>query len=502
MPSDDLIINVRQITNYPFKPNAGFGDSVLLQAGLNGPFYQMSAQGLVASALAAGTGARAMAVGAPLPQSAMPGQVFATQFFISPLGQGLAFNAFLSGVIATDQLNTFSGQTGLTYITNGPAGFMTFSDAGFSFIGGPPGQSLTPVVAWDAAAVLSRTGQLALREQVTVGRDPLGPNECVTLSYFTAHAIVRNPGSGKVNLIAEDIVAAGGATSWNAALAGYPTAQTPVPEAHGNEILTAEWGRNVLTVSFNGRRGDVCLTVDDITWAGGAPAQSPHFIGEPRGPTPEPGDDSDRLATTKFVQDTIDAFGVITGPPGPAGPAGPQGEPGTGIIFKGTVATAADLPATGNAIGDMYIALDTDDGYIWEASGWQLIGMITPQTAVLISVTPPANPTEGDLWWDNTTAQLMLFYAGSWIVANLGAIGPPGPEGPPGPQGSQGPQGPAGPPGSTGPAGPQGPPGVASAPSGSTQPPNGSQGDLWWNTLELVLMVFHGEEWVPAGGSA
>jgi hypothetical protein len=488
MPSDDLIINVRQITNYPFRPNAGFGDSVLLQAGLNGPFYQMSAQGLVASALAAGNGARALAVGSPLPPDAMPGQVYATEFFLSPLGQGMAFNCFLSGVLETDQ-QRFPGQTGMTYLTNGPAGFLTFSESGFSFIGGPVGQSLAPVPAWDAAAVISRTGMLSLRQQITVGRDPLGPNEAVTLSYFNIHAIVRNPGNGKLNLTPEDIVNAGGATAWNAALAGYPTAQTPVPEAHGAEIVTAEWARHVLTVSFNGRTGPVCLTVEDIAWAGGAPAFSPHLIGEPRAPTPEVTDRSDRIATTEFVQEVVENTAVV-GPVGPQGPQGPQGIAGTGISFLGTVPTFADLPATGNTPGDMYITLDANDGYIWEAGaraapGWTLIGMITPQTAVLVSVTPPALPSQGDLWWDNTTAQLMLYYAGAWVVANLGAQGPQGNPGSPGAEGPIGPEG------------PEGPPGTASAPSGSTPPASPNDGDFWFNTAQNQLMVFVGAQWVP-----
>jgi hypothetical protein len=325
MPSDDLIINVRQIASYPFQKNAGFGDSIVLQAGLGGPFYSMSIQGAVASALAAGDGTRALTVGAPLPDGAGPGQVYATNWMITPLEQGFLFNAY-NQVPADPGFQQF--QSGLTYIENGPAGMLTFSENGWAFIGGPNGQGLTPVPGWVGAATLSRTGQLALSQQVTVGRDPLGPNECVTLSYFTAHAIVRNPGNGKTNLIPEDIVAAGGATAWNAALAGYPTAQTPVPEAHGNEIVTAEWARAMLTVSFNGRTGPVCLTVDDITWAGGAPAQSPHFIGEPVAPTPPPGDASDAIATTQFVQDALAATPGTPGPPGPVGADGPPGPEG------------------------------------------------------------------------------------------------------------------------------------------------------------------------------
>lgn len=36
-----------------------------------------------------------------------------------------------------------------------------------------------------------------------------------------------------------------------------------------------------------------------------ADIDSPHFTGEPTAPTPEHGDDSERLATTEFVQDAI-----------------------------------------------------------------------------------------------------------------------------------------------------------------------------------------------------
>jgi hypothetical protein len=95
------------------------------------------------------------------------------------------------------------------------------------------------------------------------------------------------------------------------------------------------------------------------------------------------------------------------GPTGAAGATGPKGDPGAGVHVTGSVATAAELPATGND-GDAYIALDTGHLHVWD----------------------------GDEWIDTGLVQ-----------------GPAGPQGETGPQGVPGPEGPAGP---TGPAGADG----------------------------------------------
>lgn len=64
--------------------------------------------------------------------------------------------------------------------------------------------------------------------------------------------------------------------------------------------------------SFNGRTGAVCLWIQDILNAGGAPLWSPVFGGEPRAPTPAPNSCNSRLATTKFVQRCfIDGFNGV-----------------------------------------------------------------------------------------------------------------------------------------------------------------------------------------------
>lgn len=50
---------------------------------------------------------------------------------------------------------------------------------------------------------------------------------------------------------------------------------------------------------------------------------------------------------------------------GIVGPTGPQG---TSIVFKGSVATFADLPATGNEVNDAYLVEEDGNLYIWNGA--------------------------------------------------------------------------------------------------------------------------------------
>lgn len=189
-----------------------------------------------------------------------------------------------------------------------------------------------------------------------------------------------------------------------------------------------------------------------------------------------------------------------TGPEGPVGPIGPQGPIGPGIQFKGEVPTAADLPQSGNSTGDMWVAADTGEGYVWDGDEWVSAGEIQgpqgpvgpqgpqgiqgetgpvgatgpqgpqgiqgiqgetgpqgdigpagPMKAVYVGDTPPAGAVNGDLWWDSVSCELYLNYndgtSSQWVIVVIpkpGAQGPQGPTGAPGPPGSQGPIGPAG----------------------------------------------------------
>lgn len=65
----------------------------------------------------------------------------------------------------------------------------------------------------------------------------------------------------------------------------------------------------------------------------------------------------------------------LTIPPGAKGDKGDQGIPGPGLAIKGSVPTASALPASG-ALGDTYITLDDQHGWVWGGTQWIDLGPI------------------------------------------------------------------------------------------------------------------------------
>jgi hypothetical protein len=61
---------------------------------------------------------------------------------------------------------------------------------------------------------------------------------------------------------------------------------------------------------------------------------------------------------------------ALRGPVGPAGPAGP------GIRILSAVATANDLPSTGNQPGDAHLVTATGNLHVWNGTGWTEIGHV------------------------------------------------------------------------------------------------------------------------------
>lgn len=143
----------------------------------------------------------------------------------------------------------------------------------------------------------------------------------------------------------------------------------------------------------------------------------------------------------------------------PGGPRGPQGPPGAGLLIKGTVPTAADLPS-GQKWGDLWIALDTGHGWVWQyPNEWVDVGPIQGAPgqpgapgppgpagqglAIKGSVAthsdlPSSGNVYGDLWITLDTSHGWLWESpGTWT--DTGAVqGPPGPAGAPGAAGAQG----------------------------------------------------------------
>ena len=47
-----------------------------------------------------------------------------------------------------------------------------------------------------------------------------------------------------------------------------------------------------------------------------------------------------------------------------------------GMHYKGSVQTVADLPSSGNEIGDFYNIISTGENYAWDGSAWDQTGSI------------------------------------------------------------------------------------------------------------------------------
>src|ERR1700729_2445181 len=128
MPADDLVLNVRQIGNYPPTGLSFPGDLVVIQrGGLGGPYQSITTQALVATALAQGGGPLYVSTGFA-PADAVAPQIF-TDNLVVALGATHNWNCYFSSV-----------SNGFNYTTNGAAAAAGYDgNAGFSWSSAPPG---------------------------------------------------------------------------------------------------------------------------------------------------------------------------------------------------------------------------------------------------------------------------------------------------------------------------------------------------------------------------
>lgn len=162
------------------------------------------------------------------------------------------------------------------------------------------------------------------------------------------------------------------------------------------------------------------------------------------------------------------------------------------MIFNTSVATAANLPTTGNVVNDVIKTLDTNKTYRWDGNAWRQVNApyqpaptSTGSVEGMLSSTdwttfnnkaPTASPTftgipaaPTPITSDNSTAIATT----AFVKANV-LTGPTGPQGLTGATGTQGPKGDTGTTGATGSQGIQG----LTGPTGTTGPTGatGSQG--------------------------
>lgn len=176
-------------------------------------------------------------------------------------------------------------------------------------------------IAWNGAALTWNGGLFSFSEPldapgITVGMQPVATQQFVTDAVDAlADAIPDgvtsfNFRTGDVQLETPDILRAGGAPIRDAHFGGFNTSPTPWNvRANTDQIATTSfvqhaicwWLQNSpLVQTFNGRTGTVILTADDITAAATAPGAAPQAN------SPALGDASNRIATTLFVDESLD----------------------------------------------------------------------------------------------------------------------------------------------------------------------------------------------------
>lgn len=54
----------------------------------------------------------------------------------------------------------------------------------------------------------------------------------------------------------------------------------------------------------------------------------------------------------------------------------------------------------------------------------------TGSGSFFVSPTPPSSPVEGDTWFNESEAKLLIYYDNFWVESTAGKMGPTGPQGP------------------------------------------------------------------------
>lgn len=247
--ADDLVINVKQIAQYPqVTATAPTDRYVLQQSGVGGPYLSIAPTDLVGTALQLGGYLK-----------------------LDPNAGGIAFNGALFGFNATTQAFDFSE----------PVHVPTLNSDGDIFVAGE--------------ALATQVNVTALIDAVI---------EDVVLSF--------NGRQGIVQLNEADILQAGGILQNNPRFSGVVIVPTPWDFRNDTEqaancrfvqgVIEALLCSGSVVTSFNGRGGAITLTADDITLAATAPGAMPRAV------TPPLYDASTRIATTLFVDESLDAF--------------------------------------------------------------------------------------------------------------------------------------------------------------------------------------------------
>lgn len=177
------------------------------------------------------------------------------------------------------------------------------------------------------------------------------------LRAITASSVTSfNGRTGDILLEDVDILRAGGAPQDSPHFTGWVTAPSSWDTRQSDDtVATTNWVHRVLCTgfytvkSFNGRTGDITLTTSDINAAYAVPGVYP------TAPSPTLGDASTRIATTAFVDESLEGYITTYSPALTGVPTAPTAAPGNVSNQIATTAFVAQsegayLPLTGGTL--------------------------------------------------------------------------------------------------------------------------------------------------------
>jgi hypothetical protein len=284
MPSDDLVLNVRQIAGYPPAAGVVSSDALIIQrGGLGGPYLTVDAEALVATALAS-----------PGSDMTVGGAVSAIDF---SGGSAQFSNAFV---------NLFGAQTA-------SIGNLAITAAGS--LGGVQIATVNDLAALSAASVNSFNGRVG---NVSLWIDDIrcaGGAPIYSPRFTGEPRACTPPPTSNSSRLATTAFVQGMLAQLTLDFApldspnftGVPTAPTPAQGSSDGSLATTAFVMNAVSDSVTGvatwntRSGNVVMTAADVSSAGGALLASPAFTGLPAAPTAPPGTSTAQIATTAFV---------------------------------------------------------------------------------------------------------------------------------------------------------------------------------------------------------
>lgn len=304
---DDFVVNVKQIGNYPPIDFIAPNDLILVQqGGLGGPYRSATQRQYLNS------------VGLRPPPDA---KGLIANYLITPNGQRQGYNFYVD---TNGQYRSLQG---------GPIGMWEFDGRALSFAinAASSKDSIVASNLWQTLFHLSAEGKLDLFQQVGVGRDPAADNELVTLRFLRRfvrqHQVQSwNGRSGNVCLTVQDIndalmLAAGNSIAdqcwvsnfidcwyYNTFTGPDATAQatTADPGDSSNRIATTAYVMAAINLLQTMLQQQLEQMLNDaLASVNYAPLHSPHFTGFPTAPTAPLGSSSGQLATTAFVMNAI-----------------------------------------------------------------------------------------------------------------------------------------------------------------------------------------------------